>query len=138
MAATRVRPQPSQKKECDEMNDHMPLNIRTTMNPRVHLTLNAQINSLPPITFMDSGATGVFLHPTFAQACHAKIQSKAVPREVQVIDGRTISFELITQEATIELCMGDHQEIETANLTNIGCFLCILKIPWFICHNLTI
>ena len=86
---------PAQKKECDEANEKTPLSIRATMDLRVHLTLNAQINLLPAITLMDLRATRVFMHPTSARACHAKIRSKAVPREVQVIDGRAINSRLI-------------------------------------------
>ena len=138
MATARVRLQPSQKKECNQMNDQTLLSIQATMDPGMHLTLNAQINSLLVITLMDIRATGVSMHHTFAQACHAKIQSKTIPREVRVIDGRTISFELITQEATIELCVGDHREIVTVDLTNTGHYPCVLETPWFVCHNLTI
>ena len=95
------------------------------MDLGMHLILNVQINLLPAITLMDLEAIGVFMHPTFAQACHTKIQSKVVSREVRVIDGRTISSGLITQEATIELYVEDYQEIVTANLTNIGCYPCV-------------
>ena len=133
MTATRMRSQPSQKKECNEMNDHTPLSIWATMDPRVRLTLNAQINSLPAITLMDSKATGMFMHPTYAHACHAKIQFKVLPREVQVI-----SSGLITQEATVEQCVGDHREIVIADLTNTGCYRYILETLWFVCHDPTI
>ena len=126
------------KKECDEMNDHTLLSIQVTLDPRVHLTLNAQINWLPAITLMDSRAIGVFMHPSFAQACHAKIQSKVAPREVWIIDGKTIKFGLIIQEATIELCVGDHREIATANLINTNSYPCVLRTPSLyamICHG---
>ena len=57
---------------------------------------------------MDSGTTGLFMHPKFPQDCKAEIKTKMVPREVRVIDGRIINSGLITHKATIELKIGNH------------------------------
>ena len=41
--------------------------LHATIDPDAHLTLDAQLNSLKALTLVDSGATGVFMHPTFAK-----------------------------------------------------------------------
>lgn len=108
------------------------------MDPGVHLTLNATINSLPATTLVDSGATGVFIHPLFARKCHAEIRPKLVPREVRVIDGRIINSGLITHEAVVELQVENHHERLTADITNTGRYPCILGTPWLVRHDPTI
>ena len=112
--------------------------IHATINPETHLTLNAQINLLPAITLVDSGATGVFLHPKFAQECKADIRIKSTPRVVRVIDGRIIDSGLITHEATVELMVGNHCETLVADITNTGRYHCILGTPWLVRHDPTI
>lgn len=108
------------------------------MDPGAHLTLNAKINDLEALTLVDSGATGVFMHPTFALKCNAIIQTKKVPREVRVIDGRVINSGLITHEAQVELVIGDHRETLVADITNVGRYACILGTPWLTRHDPTI
>ena len=86
----------------------IPLYLSATIDPGVHLTLNAQINSQVATTLIDSGATGIFMNSKFAQDCQAMIKAKEVPREVRVIDGRVINLGLITHEAIVELKVGNH------------------------------
>lgn len=70
--------------------------LRATIDPNAHLALDARINFLAPLALVDSGATGVFMHPTCAAQCNAVIRPKVMPREVQVIDERVINLGLIT------------------------------------------
>lgn len=44
-----------------------------TIDLGAHLTLDAVINSMVATTLIDSGATGMFMHPQFAQRCGAEI-----------------------------------------------------------------
>ena len=103
-----------------------------------HLTMNVHMNKVSAVALVDSGATGVFMHPDFAKHCNATIRLKATPREVRVIDGRVISSGLITHEATVDLTVGDHQEKLLADITNTGRYNCILGIPWLVRHDPTI
>ena len=101
------------------------LYLKATIDSDAHLTLDAQINSLKALTLVDSGATGVFMHPTFAKQCKAMVQCKVTPRENRVIDGRVINSGLITHQAQVELVIGNHKEILLADITNTCLYACI-------------
>lgn len=115
-----------------------PLYLTATVDPGAHITLSGHINSMKAELLIDSGATGVFMHPDFAQRCQAVVRLKSVPREVRVIDGRLINSGLITHEATVELVVADHKEILLVDLTNTGRYSCILGTPWLVRHDPTI
>ena len=114
------------------------LYLHATLDPDAHMTLNAEINSVPSLTLVDLGATEIFMHPSFVEQCNAVLQLKAVLHEVRVIDGRMISYGLITHEAIVELIIGNHRERLVADVINIGRYPCILGIPWLIRHDPTI
>ena len=122
--------------ECDQIASVSYL--RATMDLEAHLILQAHINSISTLALIDSRATGIFMHPSFAQQCKAKIRQKVRPREVRVIDGRIINSGLMTQEATFQLQIGDHREECVADITNIGRYPCILGTPWLVHHDPTI
>lgn len=105
------------------------LYVHTTIDNGRHLTMNVYINSVSAVALVDSGATGVFMHPNFVKRCGATMSIKSQPREVRVIDGRIINTGLITHEATVTLAVGNHQEVLLADLTNTGRYDCILGIP---------
>ena len=119
---------------------HFPtlLYLRATIDPGVHLILNAQINSQAASALVDSGATGIFMNSKFAQDCQAIIKAKEVPREVRIIDGKVINSGLINHEATVELKVRNHRETLIADITNTGRYPCVLGTPWLVCHNPTI
>lgn len=125
-----------QSQQSDEIV--LPHYLRATTEPGAHLTMDARVNSIATTTLIDSGATGIFMHQDFAQNCGARIQSKKIPQEVRVIDGRVINSGLITHEATFELEVGNHRETIVADLTNTGRYHCILGTPWLIRHDPTI
>lgn len=82
--------------------------LHATIDVGVHVTLDAEVNSVAAFTLVDSGAMGVFMHVKFVEQCNAILQPKLVPRDVRVIDEWVISSELIPHETTIELIIGDH------------------------------
>lgn len=84
------------------------LHLRAMIDPESHLILDCTINLVKAHSLIDSGATGIFVNPQFVKECHAEIRTKAVPREVRVIDGRMINSGLITKEAILTLCIGQH------------------------------
>lgn len=133
-------PQPKEQVPLGVMtlNPFAPSYLRATMEQGSHVTLEAQLNSRRATALVDSGATGIFMHPQFAQNCQAEIKAKAIPREVRVIDGRMINSGLITHEASVELQIGDHREWLTADITNIGRYQCVLGTPWLVHHDPTI
>ena len=88
--------------------------------------MNVHMNNVSAVALVDSSATGVFMHPDFAKRCNATIRLKITPWEVRVIDGRIISSELITHEATVDLTVDDQQEKRLADITNTGRYDCIL------------
>lgn len=112
-----------------------PSYLRATIDPEAHLTLDARINSVPVVTLLDSEATGIFMHPNFAQECQVVIRPKKRPREVQVIDGKVINLGIIIEEGNVELQVEDHQEVCVADITSTGRYPCILGIPWLTCHD---
>lgn len=112
-----------------------PLYLRATVDPGAHLNLKGRINLVVAELLVDSGATGVFMHPDFAKKCRATILLKKIPREVRVIDGRIISSGLITHEAVVELIVADHKELLLVDLTNTGRYPCILGTPWLVLHD---
>lgn len=115
-----------------------PCDLRATIDPDAHLILDATVNSVVAPALIDSGATGVFIHPELVHKCNANLRLKQVPREVRVIDGRIIQSGLITHEASIRLVIGEHQETVTADVTNTGRFSVILGTPWLHRHDPTI
>ena len=115
-----------------------PLYLHATIDPKVHLTLNAQINSQAATALVDSRATGIFMNSKFAQDFQAMIKAKEVPREVRVIDGKVINSGLITHEAIVELKVGNHRETLIADITNTRRYPCVLGTPWLVCHDPTI
>ena len=108
------------------------------MDPGTHLTVVGRMNALIAEPLVDSGATGVFMHPDFAHKCKAIIRLKKVPREVKVIDGQIINSGLITHEAIFQLHFLGHTETLTTDLTNTSKYPCILGTPWLIRHDPTI
>ena len=112
-----------------------PLFLRATTDPGTHLTLAGQANGRSATLLVDSGATGVFIHPSFATASNATVTVKSTPREVRVIDGRVINTGLVTHEATFQLVIGDHVETLTADITNTGRYDCVLGTPWLWQHD---
>ena len=69
----------------------MALCVHATVDMEKDLTVTMHMNNVSAVALVDSGATGVFMHPDFAKRCNATIRLKATPREVRVIDGRIIS-----------------------------------------------
>lgn len=112
-----------------------PLYFRATADPSAHLTLAGLANGRTATLMVDSGATGVFVHPTFAAFSKATITAKAVPREVRVIDGWVINTGLITHEAAFQLVIGDHRETLIADITNTGRYDYILGTLWLSHHD---
>ena len=55
------------------------LYLRATIDPNIHLALDAQINSLKALTLVDSEDTGVFMHSTFAKQCKVVVRLKVMP-----------------------------------------------------------
>lgn len=110
------------------------LYLRST-DPGAHLTLHAIINSCKAFILIDSGATGIFMHPKFVETCKAITHLKDNPREVRVIDGRVIDSGLITHQAQVELFIGNHHEMLLAEITNTGHYDCILGMPWLVRHD---
>ena len=115
-----------------------PIFLRATTDPEGHLTMDAKINSLAALTLVDSGATGMFMHPDFAAQCNTLIWPRSVPREVRVIDGRMINSGLITHQAEVRMIVGNHSETLVADITNTARYACILGTPWLSCHVPTI
>ena len=113
----------------------MALCVHATIDTEKHLTMNVHMNVVSAVALLDSGATGVFMHPNFAKHCNATIRVKATPHEVRVIDGRIISSRLSTHEASVVFTMGGHQETLRADITNTGRYECVLGTPWLIRHN---
>jgi len=56
-----------------------PLYLCATIDLRAHVTLEAEVNFVAALTLVDSGATGVFMHPKFAKQCNAILQPKMTP-----------------------------------------------------------
>jgi len=54
----------------DPVNKLDPLYLRATIDLGAHLILDAEVNSLAALTFVDLGATGVFMYPKFIEQCH--------------------------------------------------------------------
>lgn len=106
-----------------------PLFLCTTTNPGTHLTLAVEANGRPATLLVDSGATGVFIHSTFATTSHTTITAKSASREIRVIDGLVIKTGLITHEATFQLVVGDHIETVTADITSTGRYNLVLGTP---------
>lgn len=119
-------------------NYTLALCVHATIDMEGHLTMNVHMNKVSVVALVDSGATGVFMHPDFAKHCNATIRMKTIPREVRIIDGRTISSGLITHETTVDLIVNGHREKLLANITNTGRYDCILGTPWLVCHDPTI
>ena len=44
-----------------------------------YLTMDVHMNNVSIVALVDSGATGVFMHPDFAKQCKATIRLKATP-----------------------------------------------------------
>ena len=131
----KLRESPHQLKP---IHSPTPFYFHATIDPGVHLTLNAQINSQVATALVDSKATGIFMNQKFAQDCQTMIKAKEVPQEVRVIDGRVINSRLITHEAIVELKVENHQETLIADITSTKRYLCVLGTPWLVRHNPTI
>ena len=67
------------KPSTDSSKVFAPLYLRATINHGAHLTLHAQVNSISGSTLVDFGATGIFIHPTFAKEYRIQIKTKTVP-----------------------------------------------------------
>ena len=51
-----------------------------TIDMVAHLMLAREVNSVAALVLIDSGATKIFIHPEFAQVCHAELNQKGLLR----------------------------------------------------------
>lgn len=87
-------------------------------------------------SMIDSGATGCFINTAFVKKFNVPIRPKALPMDIHVIDGRSISSGPINHETLpIRISISQHSETIVFNVTDIGSFDCILGMDWLTRHN---
>ena len=84
-----------------------------------HLVVACQLASdaskvIPTYALIDNGATGfAFMDEDFAHCHHFPLIPLKTPRALEVIDGRTIAFGMITHLVRAKLQIRNHVECKT-------------------------
>ena len=94
------------------------LYLNAIIDPKAHMTLDVEINSLAALKLVDLGAMGIFMHPRFAEKCNAILWLKVVLQEVKIIDGRMINSRLSMREIIVGCHWRSSRERLVANITN--------------------
>jgi hypothetical protein len=92
---------------------------------------------------LDSGATSNFVDSTFVSAHSLKTVAKPIPRELVVVDGRSISSGAVTHHTSplpfsVTSSSPLHSETLSFDITTLGSYPIILGIPWLKKHEPTI
>lgn len=111
-----------------------PLSRRSTLlpiqiqSPRTGAVASAQ-------ALVDSGATGMFVHPDFVQK--HKLDTSRLGRSIPVynVDGTLNETGLISEVVEVILRVGDHSERATLAVTGIGSSDIIVGHTWLQHHN---
>jgi len=113
----------------------------STVGPSPSFTQHVDIIRIPEeipqvSTLVDFGATSSFINQTFVARHNIPVVKKSALVPVEVIDGRTIAFGVITHEtAPLELCIGKHAENIVLNIISTLHHPVILGLPWLETHN---
>jgi hypothetical protein len=87
-------------------------------------------------TLVDSAATSSFIDQTFVAQHNIPVVKKSTPIPIEVIDGRTIAFGVITHETTpLELFISKHTKKIVLNIISTPHHPIILGMPWLEAHN---
>jgi len=85
---------------------------------------------------VDSDATSSFINQTFVARHNILMVKKSAPVPMEVIDGRTITSDVITHEtALLKLRIGKHAEKIIFNIISTPHHPVILGLPWLEVHN---
>jgi hypothetical protein len=104
-----------------------------------HFVIECSLNKVRSHALVNCGATGLaFIDENFARQHHGDLIPLHEPRNLEVIDGRRISFGAITHVVKLPLSIGDHGEELIAFVTNLGHYPLLLGILWLRYHNVSI
>ena len=108
------------------------------LNLKVKLTSMTSLSTVYTLALLDSGAMGLFIDKKFCM----KHKIETVPLEVLVpvhnLDGSQNDNGLITEEAHMLMCIGDHTESACLAVTNLGCQTVLIGHSWLQHHNLEV
>ncbi|KAI7411517.1 hypothetical protein KC336_g12012 [Hortaea werneckii] len=91
------------------------------------------IGSAPAKALIDSGCTGIFMSPKFAEAHRVSLRTKREPFPLQAIDGTPVAYNkgMVTHETGhLPLRMGRHREKLQFDITESPGSDVVLGLPW--------
>jgi hypothetical protein len=104
-----------------------------------HPLIECSLNTVRSHALIDCGATGLaFIDENFARQHHWDLIPLHEPRDLEVIDGRRISFGAITHVVKLLFSIGDHGEKLIPFVTNLGHYPLVLGISWLRHHDVSI
>ncbi len=105
----------------------------------VNCTIDNQGNQIRSHALIDSGATGfAFIDEEFASSQGLPLYSLKDPRELEVIDGRSIESGLVTAITKVKLTIDKHVESIPMFVTKLGHYPIVLGIPWLNKHDVSL
>ncbi|KAJ1088498.1 hypothetical protein NDU88_001655 [Pleurodeles waltl] len=88
------------------------------------------------MALLDCGASGIYMHKTWATTQQVPTQPKEIPEQVHTVDGSLISSGPVdTTTLMLSIQIGNHQKHISFDLITSPNHTIILGIPWFIRHN---
>jgi transposase InsO family protein len=111
-----------------------------SFDPEKHIVLSVYLVfhdvQISTKALVDCGASSSFIDASFAKQHHIGLKKKAVPRVLEVVDGRPVSSGALTHETLpVQLKIGTHAETIQLDVTCLGHYPIILGMPWLTRHD---
>jgi hypothetical protein len=124
-----------------QINQFQPYSLFTNQptSPHLHVITSVRVKThhgwIMTFLMIDSGATHNFVDRNFVEM--HQIETSPMPRFVKLLmaDGQTSTAGLISEEASLPLGIGPHQETTQFHVTKLGGYPMVLGIPWLRRHD---
>lgn len=93
------------------------------------LVVEGKVKHMNVKILIDSGATGLFIHPKLVRLADLSTVEKSVPDKVKLADGHTISSTHVTR-VQFKVNHSEYKDQDTFHVVDLGDFDMVLGKPW--------
>jgi hypothetical protein len=84
---------------------------------------------------INSGATGNFMSPEYKEKLRILGQIKTEPIPIMGLNRKLFKEKLDQETGDLAIDINDHEEMINFNVTKLGKYKIVLRIPWLSKHN---
>lgn len=122
-------------RQCDVTGtDELQISTSSLKGPNTlpHVVLPATVNDKKTDAFLDPGANGDFVRPSFAQTHNLPLISLASPMPLKLADG-TEMHQKVDSAVLLNITMGTHEEQRICYVAEMN-YDVVLGLPWMATH----